>query len=93
MDIIRNVNKQRQEIDKILGDIRDARKDVNTGTSKLERSFAAADETVFKDAKAKPELGGSAPGSRPTKGVTPYDLPKCDVVAIDERDQGCAIPQ
>ena len=45
------------------------------------------------DAKAKPELGGSAPGSRPTKGVTPYDLPKCDVVAIDERDQGCAIPQ
>ena len=55
LDIIRNVNKQRQEIDKILGDIRDARKDVNTGTSKLERSFAAADETVFKDAKAKPD--------------------------------------
>ena len=55
LDIIRNVNKQRQEIDKILQDIRDARKDVNTGASKLERSFAATDETVFKDAKSKPD--------------------------------------
>eukprot|EP01044_Picomonas_judraskeda_P001045 COSAG03_NODE_55_length_16009_cov_5.220050_1_plen_639_part_00 len=55
LDIIRNVNKQRQEIDKILTDIRDARKDVNTRGSKLERSFAATDELVFKDAKAKPD--------------------------------------
>ena len=55
LDNIRNVNKQRQEIDKILTDIRDARKDVNTRGSKLERSFAATDELVFKDAKAKPD--------------------------------------
>ena len=37
--------------------------------------------------KKKPEIGGSTAGSVPKKGVCPYELPKVEVTAIDERDQ------
>ena len=54
LDIIRNVNKQKAEISKILSDIRDSRREINASTEKLSRSFVAVDELVFKDAKTKP---------------------------------------
>lgn len=40
LDIIRNVNKQREEIDKVLEDIREARREINTASDKLQRSFS-----------------------------------------------------
>ena len=55
LDIIRNVTKQREEIYRVLKDIGDSRREVNTSSEKLQRSFAACDELVFKDAKKKPD--------------------------------------
>lgn len=51
LEIINNVRKQKNEIDKILGDTREIQKEINMLTGKLERSFTVVDELIFRDAK------------------------------------------
>jgi DNA repair exonuclease SbcCD ATPase subunit len=50
LDVVRNLRKQKEEIRKILADIRDSQKDVNALQETLQRSFSAADEVIFRDA-------------------------------------------
>ncbi|XP_015126240.1 coiled-coil domain-containing protein 22 homolog [Diachasma alloeum] len=51
LEIINNVRKQRDEIDKVLGDTREIQKEINTLSGRLERSFTVVDELIFRDAK------------------------------------------
>ncbi|XP_065337568.1 coiled-coil domain-containing protein 22 homolog isoform X1 [Cloeon dipterum] len=50
-EIIGNINKQKEDINKILADTRFIQKDINQLTGRLDRSFAVTDEMIFKDAK------------------------------------------
>ncbi|XP_063979789.1 coiled-coil domain-containing protein 22 [Diachasmimorpha longicaudata] len=52
LEIINNVRKQREEIDKVLGDTREIQKEINTLSGRLERSFTVVDELIFRDAKS-----------------------------------------
>eukprot|EP00163_Fabomonas_tropica_P031331 TRINITY_DN7416_c0_g1_i1.p1 TRINITY_DN7416_c0_g1~~TRINITY_DN7416_c0_g1_i1.p1 ORF type:complete len:662 (+),score=184.03 TRINITY_DN7416_c0_g1_i1:141-1988(+) len=54
MDIVKNVKKQNDEINKILVDSRNVRKEINQATEALARSHAATEELVFKDANKDP---------------------------------------
>jgi TolA-binding protein len=47
VDIVRQVKKQKVDIDKILRDTRDLQQEVNTISGTLDRSFAVAQELVF----------------------------------------------
>lgn len=51
LEIINNVRKQKDEIDKVLRDTREIQKEINTLTGRLERSFAVVDELIFRDAR------------------------------------------
>ncbi|KAF7993714.1 hypothetical protein HCN44_010309 [Aphidius gifuensis] len=51
LEIINNVRKQCDEIDKVLGDTREIQKEINMLTGKLERSFTVVDELIFRNAK------------------------------------------
>ena len=50
MDVVRNLRKQKLGIEKILADIRESQKEVNGLSETVQRSFAATDEIVFRDA-------------------------------------------
>mmetsp|Transcript_52261 Transcript_52261/g.131204 ORF Transcript_52261/g.131204 Transcript_52261/m.131204 type:complete len:757 (+) Transcript_52261:112-2382(+) len=50
IDIVRQVKKQKVDIDKILRDTRDLQQEVNTISGTLDRSFAVAQELVFQHA-------------------------------------------
>lgn len=51
LEIINNVRKQRDEIDKVLVDTREIQKEINMLSGKLERSFTIVDELIFRNAK------------------------------------------
>lgn len=51
LEIINNVRKQCDEIDKVLGDTREIQKEINMLSGKLERSFTVVDELIFRNAK------------------------------------------
>ncbi|GFO47538.1 coiled-coil domain-containing protein 22 homolog [Plakobranchus ocellatus] len=51
MEIVANIKKQKQEIDKILVDTRSVQKEINSLTGKLDRTFTVTDELIFRDAK------------------------------------------
>ena len=51
MEIVMNIRKQKQDIDKILGDMRVVQKELNQLTGKLDRIFTVTDEQVYKDAR------------------------------------------
>lgn len=51
LEIISNIKKQSNDIDKILIDTRGVQKEINTLNGQLERSFALSDEVIFRDAK------------------------------------------
>ncbi|XP_044581266.1 coiled-coil domain-containing protein 22 homolog [Cotesia glomerata] len=51
LEIINNVRKQKDEIDKVLADTREIQKEINILTGKVERSFTVVDELIFRDAK------------------------------------------
>ncbi|XP_018345248.1 PREDICTED: coiled-coil domain-containing protein 22 homolog isoform X1 [Trachymyrmex septentrionalis] len=51
LEIINNVRKQRDEINKVLADTREIQKEINTLTGRLERSFTVVDELIFRDAR------------------------------------------
>ncbi|OAD59979.1 Coiled-coil domain-containing protein 22 like protein [Eufriesea mexicana] len=51
LEIINNIRKQRDEIDKVLIDTRQIQIEINTLTGRLERSFTVVDELIFRDAR------------------------------------------
>ncbi len=53
LEIVKNVKKQKVDIDKILIDTRNLQKEINTVSDTLGRVFAVVDELVYADANAK----------------------------------------
>ena len=51
MEIVVNIQRQKEDIGKILGDTRYVQKEINQLTGKLERVFTITDEQVYKDAR------------------------------------------
>jgi hypothetical protein len=51
MEIIGNIAKQKEDIDKVLKDTKELQKEINNLTGQLDRSFTVADELIFQDAK------------------------------------------
>jgi hypothetical protein len=51
LEIVGNIRKQNQDIDKILIDTRAIQKEINLLTGKLDRTFSVTDELIFRDAR------------------------------------------
>ncbi|PIK59865.1 putative coiled-coil domain-containing protein [Apostichopus japonicus] len=51
MEIVGNIRKQKEDIEKILIETRSLQKEINKASGKLNRTFTATDEMIFKDAK------------------------------------------
>ncbi|XP_071847669.1 coiled-coil domain-containing protein 22 homolog [Apostichopus japonicus] len=51
MEIVGNIRKQKEDIEKILIETRSLQKEINQASGKLNRTFTATDEMIFKDAK------------------------------------------
>nr|CAD7432234.1 unnamed protein product [Timema monikensis] len=51
MEIIGNIRKQKDEINKVINDTKELKKEINMLTGRLDRSFTVADELIFRDAK------------------------------------------
>eukprot|EP01116_Phalansterium_solitarium_P014129 TRINITY_DN31661_c0_g1_i1.p1 TRINITY_DN31661_c0_g1~~TRINITY_DN31661_c0_g1_i1.p1 ORF type:complete len:625 (-),score=245.12 TRINITY_DN31661_c0_g1_i1:71-1945(-) len=51
LEIVRNVKRQKVDIDKILIDTRDLQREINSISDTLSRTFAVSDELIFADAK------------------------------------------
>jgi len=51
MEIVVNIRKQNQDIDKVLQDAKAIQKEINFLSGKLDRIFTVTDEIIFKDAK------------------------------------------
>ncbi|KAK4886403.1 hypothetical protein RN001_002674 [Aquatica leii] len=51
LEIIANIKKQSEEIQKILIDTKIVQKDINSLNGQLDRSFTLSDELIFRDAK------------------------------------------
>jgi iron uptake system EfeUOB component EfeO/EfeM len=47
MEIIGNIAKQKEDIDKVLKDTKELQKEINNLTGQLDRSFTIADELIF----------------------------------------------
>lgn len=48
MEIIGNIKKQKNEIDKIIRDTRELQKEINTINGQIDRQFAVTDDLLFK---------------------------------------------
>ncbi|PRP82390.1 hypothetical protein PROFUN_10166 [Planoprotostelium fungivorum] len=55
LDIVKNVKKQKMDIDKVLLDTRTIQKEINSVTATLNRTFSATEEAIFADAKKDPQ--------------------------------------
>lgn len=51
MEIVMNIHKQKEDIDKILVDTRVVQKEINQLSGRLDRIFTITDEQVYKDAR------------------------------------------
>ncbi|KAL5286232.1 CCDC22 family protein [Megaselia abdita] len=51
LEIIGNIRKQKNDIDKVLRDTRELQKQINTLNGQLDRQFTATDDLLFKNAK------------------------------------------
>lgn len=51
MEIIGNINKQKDIIDKVLLDTRDLQKEINNFSGQLDRQFTVTDDLIFKVSK------------------------------------------
>lgn len=51
MEIVVNIQRQKEDIGKILGDTRQVQKEINQLSGKLERIFTVTDEQVYRDAR------------------------------------------
>lgn len=48
LEIINNIKKQTEEIDKIVEDTKQLQRDINIVSDRVDRSFVYADETIFR---------------------------------------------
>jgi iron uptake system EfeUOB component EfeO/EfeM len=48
MEIVGNISKQKEDIDKVLKDTKELQKEINNLTGQLDRSFTIADELIFR---------------------------------------------
>jgi iron uptake system EfeUOB component EfeO/EfeM len=48
MEIVGNISKQKEGIDKVLKDTKELQKEINNLTGQLDRSFTVADELIFR---------------------------------------------
>ncbi|CAG9856761.1 unnamed protein product [Phyllotreta striolata] len=53
LEIIGNINKQNNDIEKVLKDTREIQKEIKNLTGQVDRSFTLADELIFYDAKSE----------------------------------------
>lgn len=51
MEIVGNIRKQKEDIEKVLIETKGLQKEINQASGKLSRTFTATDELIFKDAK------------------------------------------
>lgn len=51
LEIVGNIRKQNEDIDKVLADTKSVQKEINHLSGVLDRTFAVTDELIFKDAK------------------------------------------
>lgn len=51
MEIVHNIQRQKEDINKILGDTRVVQKEINQLGGKLDRVFTTTDEQIYKDAR------------------------------------------
>ena len=51
MEIVHNIQRQKEDINKILGDTRVVQKEINQLAGKLDRVFTTTDEQIYKDAR------------------------------------------
>lgn len=51
MEIVYNIQRQKEDINKILGDTRVVQKEINQLGGKLDRVFTVTDEQVYRDAR------------------------------------------
>ena len=61
MDIMRNIDKQKAEIGRVLADVKQIQRDINALTEASNRAYAMADDIVFSSAK---QGGGGPEGVR-----------------------------
>lgn len=66
LEIVGSVKKQREGIMVTIGDTRQLRKDINTATDRIARSFQAAEELIFQVWPRRSE-----PGDRPNQRLSP----------------------
>lgn len=50
IDVVRNVSKQQEEIEKVLADVRSLRKEIATLSEQVTKAHAATEETIYTDA-------------------------------------------
>lgn len=48
LEIVGNIKKQNEEIQKILKDTREVQKEINTLNGQIDRSFTLSDEMIFR---------------------------------------------
>mmetsp|Transcript_33604 Transcript_33604/g.80136 ORF Transcript_33604/g.80136 Transcript_33604/m.80136 type:complete len:625 (+) Transcript_33604:95-1969(+) len=53
VELVRNMEKQRKDIDSILADTQQIQKEIQTSSDTLNRSYGATDDMVYRDAKNK----------------------------------------
>nr|XP_026693321.1 coiled-coil domain-containing protein 22 homolog [Ciona intestinalis] len=51
LEIVASIHKQKQEIQRVIQDVKQVQKTMNRLKGRAERTFSAADEVIFKDAK------------------------------------------
>ncbi len=51
LEIVANIQRQKEDIGKVLSDMRLVQKEINSLTGRLERVFTVTDEQVYKDAR------------------------------------------
>lgn len=51
LEIIGNIRKQKNDIDKVLRDTRELQKNINTVTGQLDRQFTVTDDLIYRTAK------------------------------------------
>jgi chromosome segregation ATPase len=63
MDILRNLERQKVDIQKILEDVRVVQRDINLVSEKSKRSFAVTDELIFSAANVTDKKGQKDPAA------------------------------
>ena len=69
MDIMKNIDKQKAEITRVLQDVRQVQRDINQLTEAASRAYAVADDIVFSAAKQSGGGSGDVVGAKAYRSV------------------------